>query len=52
MLHHAKPSHRELRLKLKKRAAVTLKEPVEQEPTAGVGKGTKDAFIFHVPDDT
>jgi len=46
VLHDAESRHRELRLKFNKRAAVTLKQPVDQAPTAWVSKGAKDLLVL------
>ena len=47
VLHHAEARHRQLRLQLGERAAVALKEEVKQPPTAWIGEGAKNGFIFH-----
>jgi len=48
VLHHPEPRHRQLRLQLFERAAVALKEEVKQSPTAWIGEGAKNNFVFHV----
>ena len=47
VLHHPEPRHRQLRLQLGERAAVALKEEVKQPPTAWIGEGAKNRFVFH-----
>jgi len=47
VLHHPEARHRERRLKLPKRAAITLEEPVEQQAAVWVSKSAEDPFIFH-----
>ena len=45
MLHHAEARHLQLRLELGERAAVTLEEPVEQEPPRRVGERTEHGIV-------
>ena len=43
VLHHAEAGHRQLGLELGERAAVTLEEQVEQEPTGRIGQRLEHA---------
>ena len=45
VLHHAEPGHLQLGLELGERAAVTHKEPVEQEAPRRVGQRLEDTVV-------
>lgn len=45
VFHHAEARHLQLGLELGERAAVTLEEPVEQEPARGIGERLEHAVV-------
>ncbi len=47
VLHDAEPGHLQLGSKLAERAAVTLEEPVEQQPAGGVRQCLKHPIVVH-----
>ena len=50
VLHDAEPRHlRQRRLEVSQRLAITLEEPVEQRPPAGVGQRAEH-LVVHVRD--
>ena len=49
VLHHAEPGHRQVRLELRERLAISLKEPIEQQPAVWVRQ--RSEYVVHVGDD-
>src|SRR5205823_8790219 len=52
VLHDPEPGHLQLRLELGERAAVTLEQPVEQEPSGGVRERPEHAVVVRSEEHT